>query len=262
VILCPSDRSVNQGISGLGSDERDSMGPGVPFPGWNPGNLGDRLPERRDETGRVHLLFAVLTLTIQLQRSSLDLLDGVGIEVAAHNGSGAPVTVRFAGPAEYEIDVLREGRVIWHSSNLQPPGITFPIHTRTFLPGPTVLVIYAWNDLTEDGFVPAPGSYTIVARMLGQGVRPQAQTRLEFVAPLSISALAQIKEGVPVTVWGRLDPAKPLLTDDTGSTKLSRRPSASNGASFVAIRGYVTLAPDRSRLLTVTRWAPLLPSAK
>ena len=47
------------------------------------------------------LALAALTLSLQLQQSSFDLLDGVSIEVAAHNSASAPAVVKFARPEEY-----------------------------------------------------------------------------------------------------------------------------------------------------------------
>ncbi len=52
-------------------------------------------------------MFAALTLSLQLQQTSFDLLDGVSIALAAHNGASAPAIVKFSKPAEYEIQVLR-----------------------------------------------------------------------------------------------------------------------------------------------------------
>ena len=100
------------------------------------------------------LALAALTLSLQLRQTSFDLLDGVSIEVATHNSATAPVVVKFAQPPEYEIDVLRGSDVIWKNSTEVPVEATFPVHTRQFVPGPSVLVVYIWNGTESDGAGP------------------------------------------------------------------------------------------------------------
>jgi hypothetical protein len=202
------------------------------------------------------LLLAALTLSVQLQRGSYDLLDDVNVEVAAHNSAKAPVTVKFAKPAEYRVEVLHDGRVVWHSADIEPPDVTFPVHERTFLPGPTVLVIYAWNDLTADGLAIAPGSYTIRAQLLGRGVEPQAQTTAQFIAPIPISAVTKLRAGDVVTIAGHVDASLQTLHDATGSMKLSRRLLGA-GNALVVVRGYLTTLPGDTNVFSVVRWARL-----
>ncbi len=202
------------------------------------------------------LALAALTLSLQLQQTSFDLLDGVSIEIAAHNNSIAPQVVTFARPAEYEIQVLRGNSVIWTNETASPPGATFPVHTRQFVPGPTVLVVYIWNAIESDGSTPGPGEYSVRARLLGIGITPEASATVHFIAPLPIASLEKLKVGDTVTIAGTLDAQKGTLTDASGAVVLARRLIAAP-ATPVAIRGYLIRRPDRSHVFFVQRWAPL-----
>ena len=202
------------------------------------------------------IALAAVTLTMQIARTTLDALDGVSIELAAHNASAQPVTITFAHPEEYEIDVLRGSTVIWSTLRPMQPGATFPPHKRTIPPGPSVLVVYVWNTIENDGTVPGGGTYTVRARLLGDGVTPATQTTIRFAMPTPVSALAKLKAGEEVTIAGRLDDAKMQLSDSTGTIALGRKlPTAPNAP--IAVRGYVTLKTDGTRSFYVERWAPI-----
>lgn len=113
-------------------------------------------------------------LTIQTHRESLDLLDGVFIEVVAHNPSTAIRTVEFAQPTEYEIDVLHNGEQLWSSLPASPPpGQTYVAHARAFNAGATPVVIYDWNEVTAEHSEPASGEI--------QGSRDSSYRRASFV---------------------------------------------------------------------------------
>jgi hypothetical protein len=202
------------------------------------------------------LALAALTLSLQLQQSSFDLLDGVSIEVAAHNSAGAPAVVKFARPEEYSIQVLRGDQVIWTNAAVSPESTTFPVHKREFVPGPSVLVVYVWNGTEVDGSAPGPGNYTVHVRLLGQGVTPEATAKVHFAEPLPVSALDKLKQGDTVTIAGTLDPTKAILTDQTGSVPLGRRLlTAPDGP--VAVRGYYLRRVGRDAIFVVQRWAPM-----
>jgi hypothetical protein len=201
-------------------------------------------------------MLAALTLSLQLQQTSFDLLDGVSIEVAAHNSANAPATVQFSSPAEYSIDVLRDGHVVWSNENVTPLATTFPIHARKFVSGPSVLVIYVWNGIETDGTAPAAGDYIVRARLLGVNQSPEATATLHFARPTPVAALDKLKQGDIVTIAGTLDATKGLLSDDSGAVELARRlVQAPNGP--VAIRGYLVRRPDRTHVFFIQRWAPL-----
>lgn len=201
------------------------------------------------------IALAAITLSLQLQRSSFDLLDGVDIEVAAHNSASSPVTLKFPKPAEYEIDIVRGNDVIWTSLSPPPPGAIFPPHQRNLMPGPTVLVVYIWNTIAADGSTPGPGDYTIRARLLGDGATAQATAPLHFINPVPVSALLKLKAGDELTIAGHLDVNKQVLTDASGSIKLMKRLLAAPPDAVVAVRGYVTTMPDRTQGFYVERWA-------
>ena len=202
------------------------------------------------------LALAALTLSLQLQQSSFDLLDGVSIEVAAHNSASTPAIVKFARPEEYQIQVLRGTQVIWTNAAVSPESTTFPVHKRQFIPGPSVLVVYIWNGTEDDGSTPGPGTYTVHVRLLGEGVTPEATARVHFVDPLPVSALDKLKEGDTVTIAGTLDPTKGILTDATGSIPLGRRLlNAPDGP--IAVRGYYLRRIGRASIFIIQRWAPM-----
>lgn len=202
------------------------------------------------------VLFAALALALHVQQSSYDPLDGVSMQVAVDNTGHAPQIVRFAQPSEYELDVLHDGHVVWSSRPAAPPDASFPVHARTFVPGASVLVVYIWNAIEDDGSAPAPGVYTIRARLLGESRVPAVSTTVRFMSPTPVAALTHLKDGDVVTIAGMLDASKGVLTDASGSVRLARRiPGAPAGR--VAIRGYLFREPNRSNAFFIQRWAPM-----
>ncbi len=201
------------------------------------------------------MIFAAITLSLQLQRTSLDLLDGLNIELVAHNSSEAPADVRFPIPAEYAIDVLRDGTLVWTSlpSGSQHAG-SIPPHTKRLPAGPTVLAIYIWNEETLDGRSPAPGAYIVRARLLGD-VAAQASTTLKFIAPTPVSALAALHIGDEVTISGRIGADKETLTDSTGTITLTKKLLGAPSDAPVVVRGYVAESLAKTRVFFVERWA-------
>lgn len=201
-------------------------------------------------------MFAALTLSLQLQQTSFDLLDGVSIALAAHNSGAAPAIVKFSKPAEYEIQVLRGNDVIWSNATVAPESTSFPVHTHKFVPGPSVLVVYIWNAVEADGSAPAPGTYTVRARLLGDGITPEATAKLRFEDPFPVSGLTTLKTGDVVTIAGTLDATKQLLTDSSGTVTLAKRlPTAPSGV--IAVRGYLLHRVGRPDVFYVQRWAPM-----
>jgi hypothetical protein len=201
-------------------------------------------------------LLAALTLSLHVQQTSFDLLDAVSMEVAVHNTSDRPVTVRFQKPAEYELDVRRDGVLVWSNQTALPPGATFPPHIRQFIPGPLVLVIYVWNAIESNGDSPAPGDYTVSARLLGEDAGPTASATLHFIAPVPVNAVEKLKKGDIVTIAGTLDPTKQFLTDSSGTVHLARRLVTAPSGTIV-VRGYLMQEPDRTKAFFIQRWAPM-----
>lgn len=202
------------------------------------------------------LALAALTLSLHIQQTSFDVLDGVAIELAVHNAGDRPANVAFEKPAEYEIDVVRNGTVLWSNDVQSPAGVTFPVHHHSFMPGPSVLVVYVWNGVQNDGSAPAPGNYTVTARLLGIHASPTASASLHLADPVPVAALPHLKHGDIVTIAGTLDATKQFLTDASGTVRLARKlPMAPNG--IVAVRGYWTTLPGRFDAFYVQRWAPM-----
>jgi hypothetical protein len=195
-------------------------------------------------------------LTLQAHRESLDLLDGVFIELIAHNPSQAIRTVQFPAPTEYEIDVMRDGDQLWSSlPPSPPPGVTVVPHSRAFNPGATPVVIYDWNELTAARWSPLPGTYKIRATLLN-AAHPSATMDITFAPPLPTTALSKLKVDEAVTMAGRLDATRKVLTDSSGSVVLTRGIPAPPDVPIV-VRGYPTDHPDGSRTFTFQRWASL-----
>lgn len=202
------------------------------------------------------IALAALTLSLHLQQTSFDLLDPVSVEVAVHNPARVPTSVEFPAPTQYVVTVKRGTQVIWTSPATVPPGVSFPPHRVPFEPGPSVLAIYVWNGLESDGTVPAPGDYTVSAKLLGTHERPTASARVHFIAPVPIAAARDLKLGDTITIAGTLDSTKGRLTDASGSVLLARR-LLNAPPGTVAVRGYLMLRPDRHRVFYVQRWAPM-----
>ncbi|MHB8146673.1 MAG: hypothetical protein ACYDGM_05335 [Vulcanimicrobiaceae bacterium] len=199
-----------------------------------------------------------LQLSLHVMRNSLDLLDALAISVVLDNPGSAPLPVRFALPAEYVIDVLHGDTTIWTTMPQQAAAPAhFPVHVRTLLPGTNTLAVYDWNEVALNGTSPAPGEYTIRVRLLETGTQLIATTRVRFVAPTPVSAIAKLPVGDAITISGHLDPTRAILTDSTGSTTLSRRLIGAPLDATVAVRGYITATRSGARYLFVQRWAPL-----
>jgi len=201
------------------------------------------------------IAFAAITLSLALQRTSFDLLDGVAIEVAVHNSAKLPATATFSQPGEYEIDILRGETLLWSNKQQYPPNVTFPAHKKQFLPGPTILAVYIWNAIEADGSTPGPGEYTVRARLLSTPGTADASTTVKFISPVPVSALEKLKLGEEVTIAGHLDGTKGMLTDATGTVPLMKRLATAAPDDVVAVRGYLTTLPNRTHAFFVERWA-------
>ena len=199
---------------------------------------------------------AALTLSLQLQRATLDILDAVNIEVVAHNPGKTPVNATFPSPAQYELDLLKGSKIVWTSQRAVPPTAHFPAHSRSFMPGPNVLAVYIWNGITNDGTALAPGQYTLRARMLTDKTQPETAVPIQFINTVPVSVVGRLRVGEEITISGRLDAGKTQLTDPTGTLTLMKKLTAAP-QSPIAIRGYLTMAPDHTPAFFVERWAPL-----
>lgn len=203
------------------------------------------------------ILAAALSLSLQLVRTSFDMLDGVSVEVIVHNPQTHPVTATFPAPSEYELDLTDGKKQLWTTLQAPPPGAHFPAHTHVFMPGPTVLAIYVWNGVLADGSVPAPGTYRFRARLLDVSAPPEAFASVHFIKPVPVSALAKLKLGDEVTIAGTLAGDSMHLTDSTGTVALMRK-LANAAKGTVVIRGYIVERPDHTRAFYIKRWGMML----
>jgi hypothetical protein len=205
-----------------------------------------------------------LSVSLHVGRTTLDVLDSLDVQVVAHNPSGTLQTVRFVQPIEYDIEVLDGARAIWSSvPPSPPPNVTYAPHARAFAAGPTTIVVYDWNGLATGGWCPRAGTYTIAARLLAVGNQPSATVTVKFAPPLPPGDVAGLKAGQDVTIVGKLDATREILSDASGSVRLSRRLQAAPAGVEIALRGY---ADDRqgaaARTFTFERWAPFGPPAQ
>lgn len=202
-----------------------------------------------------------LTLRIHVQRSSLDLLDSLSIGLVVDNGSGSSRMLQFPQPIEYAIEVQDGGRTIWSSLPPSPaPEAAFKPHDRSFAPGSTPLVFYAWNQVARGGWSPTAGTYVVKARLLDAGTQPTATTRVRFVAPLAISAVAALPPNELVTVAGHLDGSRQVLGDAHDTIRLTRRIPSAPVDTEIVVRGSSIAQRDGSREFAVLRWAVLGPA--
>jgi hypothetical protein len=201
-------------------------------------------------------------LTVSTQRSSFDLLDSVAVSVVVHNPTSNLQLLRFPAPQEDLTEVLdRNGGVIWTSQAAPVPhGVVFPPHRRAFTPGGTTVIVRDWNETASNGWSPLPGTYVVRARLLSEGVQPVGTTTVAFSAPLPPGSLPKLHAGEAVTLGGRLDPSRGILSDADGSALLSRRLIAAPAGRTIVVRGYANDARDGTRTFVVTRWAPLGPT--
>ena len=200
---------------------------------------------------------APVSISVHVDRTSFDLLDVLSIRVATHNAQSASLPMRFPAPREYALEIVRGDDVVYSSTPASPPpALSTPPHVRALAPGPAILGTFEWNELATDGSSPLPGRYTIRVRLLCDGVQPTASAPVSFVPPTPVSAIAKLHAGDAITIAGRLDSTLQTLTDTTGSIRLSHRLLGAPDAP-VAVRGYITVQPDTSRSIAVTRWAPL-----
>ena len=117
-------------------------------------------------------------------------------------------------------------------------------------------MVYIWNALETDGTSPGPGTYTVRARLLSEGVAPEATAKLRFSEAFPASGLGTLKTGNVVTIAGTLDATKQILTDSSGSVTLAKRlPTAPDGT--IAVRGYLLHRVGRPDVFYVQRWAPM-----
>lgn len=208
----------------------------------------------------MHLLFlaAVLSVKLVVQRSSLDLLDTLPIAVVVQNSSGVAQTLHFTQPVEYAIELRAAGgAVVWSTPRAAEPAQTFPAHARTFPPGSTTLAVYDWNQLFADGTSPAPGSYTLHARLVTDKPLAENSVRVSFAAPISPSSLATLRVGEEYTLAGTLDALRAALSDSHGSATLSHRLLAAPAGTPLLVRGFAAVLAGGSRVFSVERWALL-----
>ncbi|HUY11857.1 MAG TPA: hypothetical protein VMV73_06315 [Candidatus Dormibacteraeota bacterium] len=201
---------------------------------------------------------APFSLSLRLTRSSLDMLDPIGIQLIVDNPSAQRRPLAFTTPNEYHIEIYDGHTQLWHSPvrSAAPSGLHEAMHSIALEPGASIFVTYFWNALDSAGATPLQGEYRVTAQIDGAVTTLKASTMLRFVAPLPLSAIAKLPADTAVTVSGRLGSDLQTITDTSGSLRLASRLPAAKPESCVAVRGSVQVARS-VRSFAVMRWAPL-----
>ena len=199
-----------------------------------------------------------LHLSIQIKRASLDLLDDTSFVIVVDNAGTRPLALRFASPNEYTLELLRDGKTVWHSIPAFNGIATIPGHQKTLFPGAHPLVTYDWNGILGNGLAPHAGTYALRATLLTEHNQQSVTVPLHLSLPLPISALQHIHDGVPVTVSGVLSPNSQMLSDPTGNVLLFRKIfSGVLPGEVVIARGYMQRPRGGTASFLVSRFAPL-----
>jgi hypothetical protein len=197
-----------------------------------------------------------LTLEVQVNRSSFDLLDPIAVTVAVWNHTKTQTGLHFPSTVEYEVEVLSGTTTI--STTLASPAPGGIAHTRAFLPGVTPLAVYELNVEGADHSVPAPGIYTLRVSLLDDGRTTPVEKQLRFIAPLSVSALSGIGTHV-VTISGTLGPDRMTIADASGSVALTHRILNEPAGTSLALRGAMIKTPSRVMAFNPVVWGVLTP---
>ncbi|GAC1613933.1 MAG: hypothetical protein NVS9B12_14970 [Vulcanimicrobiaceae bacterium] len=193
-----------------------------------------------------------LSVHVEAQRSSLDLLDPVSFVISVVNNGKQPVVARFPTPAMYDISVGSPGGEIWRMS----AGRIFVqvMHSYTFLPGKTLIGTYVWDTLAQGRSLP-PGDYRARVWITDLKYRPSASVPLRFALPLPVHAAFAVPLHAAVTLAGtlRAQSTAEELVDGTGAIRLSKRISMQAPGGTFIVRGYLSTEYGVT-FLSVDRW--------
>ncbi|GAC1392185.1 MAG: hypothetical protein NVSMB31_10070 [Vulcanimicrobiaceae bacterium] len=196
---------------------------------------------------------APLTLHADVKRTSLDLLDPVGIAIVVTNPGKQPVTAHFPTADTYDIAVSSGGKELWRWSAAHVSAQV--LRTLTFPPGKTTVVVHYWDEVVDGRSLPA-GNYTARVSLVDGKYRPSTEIALRFAVPLPIAAARKLPLNSATTISGTLRTKGTLmeLVDATGSIGLSKRISMQDPTGRFVVRGY--LVKENNELsLSVDRWA-------
>lgn len=194
-----------------------------------------------------------LALHIDVQRTSLDLLDPVSFVIVVINRSKRPVVGEFPTAALYDIAVMKGNRDVWRWSSAHASAQVR--HPFTFAPGRTVLGTYIWDSLASTRSLDA-GEYRASVALSDATYHPSADVLLRFAPPLPIAALAKIPLNAEVTIAGTLRPHDTAfdLVDPSGTIRLSKRIAMQAPGGAFVVRGFLTRSSGET-VLNIDRWA-------
>ncbi len=197
-----------------------------------------------------------ISIRVNLNRSSYDLLGGLAITISVDNRTSGPLLARFPTSNLYDIQVLSRKTVVWDYAAANHAVVI--AHTREIAPHLTTLGTYVWNE-TVGGRSVAPGVYTLRVRLLDERYAASERVVVRFAPPLPIAALSHFAGKDQVTTAGSVVAKGTSLRDGSGSIALSRRLPAAPQDRSVVVRGYVVRLRSGALLLEVMRSAPFAP---
>jgi hypothetical protein len=192
-----------------------------------------------------------ISAEIGIKPAAPDLLVSFTVSIALRNTAHAMLPVDFPTTDLYRIDLVRDGALVWTSEHAKPLAIPRRIEVP---PGRLPLVFYDVDSLGADRHAFAPGTYLVRVTMLGSTLTSSYEQTLTFPPPLTVAQALASKGLVTVAGTPGIAGAAPVLTDASGTLRLSRALGLHPDGVFL-VRGTL----DRTAatpVFTVMRFAP------
>jgi hypothetical protein len=190
---------------------------------------------------------------VTIRRDDDALLSPFTVAIALHNGSGHLLTLDFATPDLYRIDVRRDDAVVWSSATGHQ---ALPIARKLNVPTGTMrLVNQTIDTLTDDHRAFAPGAYTLRVTFLGATLNASIDKPIAFAPPVPIADAPRVRPGKIVTIAGSVRETDiPQLEDASGAIRLSHALGLHPSGTFV-VRGYIETQGGEN-VFAIVRYAP------
>jgi len=196
---------------------------------------------------------------VTLQRDADELLAPFTVAIAVNNTTSGVVRLDFPTADLFRIDVIQDDSPIWSSLTGHKP---IPVNREIDVPpGRLKLASMTIDGTTVDRRAYAPGRYTVRVAMLGTNFGMIVDKQIEFVPPLPIAGVANLRPGTVVTIAGEQTVlgSIPQLNDASGSLRMSRSLGIRPAGVYV-VRGFLDATGD-DRIFDVGRFAPAFDNA-
>ncbi len=196
---------------------------------------------------------------VTLQRDADELLSPFTVAISVNNTTTGVVRLEFPTADLFRIDVIQDDSPIWSSLQGHKP---IPVNRQIDVPpGRLKLASMTIDGTTVDRRAYAPGRYTVRVAMLGMTFGMVVDKQIDFVPPMPIADLANLKPGTVVTIAGEQTVlgSIPQLHDASGSVRLSRSLGIRPSGVYV-VRGFLDATGD-DRIFDVGRFAPAYDNA-